>query len=280
MSLKEKLLKNKIPTWMILIGVYIIIFIAFIQIVSNIGSNDNINFDQTDILSERFEVEQAVSLLNHRYEMIENPNPFDDTCCILSEEEYSKERYDSIIQAAKYLYENTGVQFYYFDVDITGLSNKQEIANIVQTVIDENVEHQEHALIYTTQYSSFYNEDEDTDYYLIKNTEFIVGDKAKVFFDTEGLHYFEELYDDYGCTWYNTLGSCVTEFCDTTLNYGKEEEQKTFAVTIATTMLIILTVATIIYGLRKKRTEDTIRILSTPIEELETEADKLVDKYK
>lgn len=224
----------------------------------------------------------AHSNLSHKYTAISNPNKF-DTNCYVNEEYYSTYEKEDIQIAAKHLYKKTGIQYYdiYIDIRNTECRTEAEVDTYIKNSLENYVKNSEYALIHLRSSSRNAGKDEEGyDIYIGYRDEYIIGEKAEEFFDSEAIKYLRELYKTTGSDWdSDKLYSCFDKFCDETLNYEKHQNAKTFRIIAASVAGIAIVVGILTIIISKKRREETIRILNTPIDTLEKESEELKDKY-
>lgn len=243
----------------ITLGAIFIVFIFFIWNTNTVHSN-----------------------LSHKYTEVSNPNKF-DTNCYINEEYYSTYEKEDIQIAAKHLYKKTGIQYYdiYIDIRNTECQTEAEADAYIKTSLDNYVKNPEYALIHLRSSSRNAGKDkEGYDIHIGYRNEYIVGEKTEEFLDSEALKYLRELYEITGSEWDSEkLYDCFDKFCDATLNYEKHQNANIFRIIIVSVAGIAIVVGILAIIISKKRHEETIRILNTPIDTLEKESEELKDKY-
>ena len=231
-------------------------------------------------------IETAIEEYNTRAEItyehkaIENPYEFNKDCYI-NENYYSTYEKEYIVNAAKLLYQKTGIQYYRIEIDLTqsGCKTETDVDAYIKDYIDQNISSKDYSLIfvYTNSIESELNEDGYMDY-IGHRAEFIVGNKADDFLDYEAMQLLREYFKKYDCDWDSKkLGKCFEKFIDETINFERKQTTKTVTTVFVVVLIIGIIAGCIAYVLYKKHIENTIRILNTPIEDLEEDA--LKDKY-
>lgn len=221
----------------------------------------------------------AKTEVTHTHEPIDNPYEFDRNCYI-DEVYYYGDDKENVTTAAKLLYERTGVQFYYFYLDIipTEADSDAYVRAFVDAYIEATVKDIDYALIYIQTNSKVIGYDENGYEKRVGNlNEHYIGKYADDFFDSEGETLYLEYFDMYNCEWnLDDLQKCFDKTTDDLLNYEANQLKSTIK-TIVISVLVIGGIAGVIaYKLYRKRVEDTIRILNTPIDDL---AEDLAEEY-
>ena len=215
------------------------------------------------------------------FKSVETVIPFNQRCVFCTN--YYSDNSD-FIAASKLLHEETGIQLYLVDLDVNCTENKifdeQEANQYMLKYIEDNIETSNAIVIYSMYQSDDALYDESGEKVWVSLYDLLyVGDVANSVLTGEAYSIFSNSLE--AMRW----NYSQTQYTDTVklfLNHTLYADAYRLKRTVVSLLFFVIPIAlTIVYIGRKRairKHEETVEILSTPLEKL-SESDELLDKY-